>query len=144
MDPLHLDDFLTITYRADLDVLVARWLRPLELAEMRRGYDALLVEALRGGHRRWLLDVRRRLNTHQIGAQWMVSTFLPQLGPRLGGRTRLAYLLAPQYLRDEAADAAFPPPSYFEGQPFVAMRFIEEQVAIAWLLAPAPEPGAAA
>ncbi len=135
MDTLHLDDFLDITYRPDLDVLVARWLRPINLSEMRRGYDALLVEALKGCRQRWLLDVRRRLNTHLVGAQWMVSTFLPQLGPRLGGRTRLAYLLGPEYLRDEAADAAFPPPGYFAGQSFVADRFIEEQAAISWLLA---------
>ncbi|TDN40037.1 hypothetical protein E4631_20725 [Hymenobacter sp. UV11] len=144
MDSLHVDDFLTISYRADLDVLVARWLRPIDLPEMRRGYDALLVAALQGRHRHWLLDVRRRLNTHLLGAQWMASTFLPQLGPRLGGHTRLAYLLAPEYLRDEAADAAFPPPSYFVGQPFVADRFTEEQAAVAWLLAANLAPGAAA
>lgn len=137
MDPLHIDDFLDIIYRSDLDVLVARWLRPINVSEMRRGYDALLTEALKGYHQRWLLDVRRRRNTHLVGAQWMMSTFLPQLGPRLGGHTRLAYLLSPEYLRDEAADAAFPPPGYFAGQPFVADRFIEEQAAIGWLLAAA-------
>ncbi|QKG54123.1 hypothetical protein [Hymenobacter sp. BRD67] len=136
MDLTHLDDFLAISYRADLDVLVARWLRPIELAEMTRGYEALLDAAASGRHRRWLLDVRRRLNTHQIGAQWMVSTLLPQLELRLGGHTRLAYLLAPLYLRDTAADAAFPPPTYFTGKPFVADRFVDEQLAIDWLLAP--------
>ena len=47
----------------------------------------------------------------------MMSTFLPRLGVQLGGRTRLAYLLAPVYLRDAAADSAFPPSAYFEGKP---------------------------
>ena len=54
-----------------------------------------------------------------MGAQWMVNTLLSQLAHRLGGRTKLAYLMAPVYMRDEAADAAFPPAAYFVGKPFV-------------------------
>ena len=126
-------DFLDISYRADLDLLAGRWLRPIGLAEMQQGYQLLLAAAVAHGCRRWLLDVRRRQNTHQIGAQWMVSTFLPLLAPQLGGRTRLAYLMAPAYLRDQAADAAFPSPAYFADKPFVGERFIEESMAIAWL-----------
>ena len=133
MSPLLVQDFLEISYRADLDVLVARWLRPIELPEMQYGYQLLLEAAQAGNCRRWLLDVRRRLNTHQIGAQWMVSSFLPLVGARLGGRTQLAYLLAPTYMRDLAADAAFPQPSYFAGKPFIGERFIEENTAIEWL-----------
>lgn len=126
-------EFLNISYRSDLDLLVGRWLRPIELAEMQQGYQQLLETAVANNCRRWLLDVRRRQNTHQIGAQWMVSTFLPLLAPQLDGRTRLAYLMAPVYLRDTAADAAFPPPTYFEGKSFIGERFIEENAAIAWL-----------
>ncbi len=133
MSPILVQDFLEISYRADLDVLVARWLRPIELPQMQQGYQLLLEAAQAGNCRQWLLDVRRRLNTHQIGAQWMVSSFLPQLGTQLGGRTRLAYLLAPVYTRDSAADSAFPPPSYFTGKPFIGERFIEENAAIEWL-----------
>ena len=126
-------NFLEISYRADLGLLTGRWLRPIELAELQQGYYLLLEVALANGCRRWLLDVRRRQNTHQIGASWMISTFLPLLGPQLGGRTRLAYLMAPAYLRDAAADAAFPTPAYFVDKPFVGERFIEENTAIAWL-----------
>ncbi|MBF9236222.1 hypothetical protein I2I05_02325 [Hymenobacter sp. BT683] len=133
MNPILVQDFLEISYRTDLDLLVGRWLRPIELPEMQRGYQLLLDAAQAGGCRRWLLDVRRRQNTHQLGARWMVTTWLPQLEPRLGGRTRLAYLMAPVYLRDEAADAAFPPAAYFVDKPFIGERFIEESAAIAWL-----------
>lgn len=63
----------------------------------------------------------------------MLSTFLPLLAPQLGGRTRLAYLMAPIYLRDTAADAAFPLPAYFEDRSFIGERFIAENAAIAWL-----------
>ncbi len=133
MNPILVQDFLEISYRADLDLLVGRWLRPVELAELQHGYALLLDAAVAGRCRYWLLDVRRRQNTHQIGAQWMVTTWLPQLGPRLGGRTRLAYLLAPAYLRNEAADAAFPAAAYFDDKPFIGERFIEEKDALAWL-----------
>ena len=68
----------------------------------------------------------------------MVSSLLPRLGPTLGGRNRLAYLIASIYLRDVAADSAFPPPSYFEGKPFIGERFIEESAPIAWLRTDTP------
>ena len=64
----------------------------------------------------------------------MVSTFWPRLGAELGGRTRLAYLLALVYLRAPTADSAFPPLACFAGKPFVVERFTEERAAIAWLL----------
>ena len=131
MEKIIGEDFLEIIYRPDLDMLVARWPRAIGLPELQRGYELLLAGAIGCGCRRWLLDVRRRLNTHQLGAQWMMSSLLSRLGPQLGGRTRLAYLLAPIYLR--AADAAFPPPAYFNGKPFVADRFVEEQAATVWL-----------
>jgi hypothetical protein len=133
MNPVRVEDFLEITYRADLEVLVARWLRPVDMPELMHGYELMLETAQAGAARRWLIDVRRRFNTHQLGAQWMVSSFLPRLGPALGSRSRLAYLLAPMYMRDAAADLAFPPPSYFEGKPFIGDRFIEENAAIEWL-----------
>ena len=133
MKPILVQDFLEISYRADLDLLLGRWLRPIELGEMQQGYHMLLEAAVTGQCRQWLLDVRRRQNTHKVGAQWMVSTFLPQLAAHLGGRTRLAYLMAPMYMRDTEADAAFPPATFFDDKPFVGERFIEENAALNWL-----------
>ena len=114
-------------------MLVGRWMHPIELEDLRHGYQLLLEAAEADKCQRWLLDVRRRQNTHQVSAQWIVNTLLPQLAPRLGGRTKLAYLMAPVYMRDEAADAAFPPAAHFVGKPFVGEWFIEENTAIAWL-----------
>ena len=112
-------DFLKIRYRAYLDLLVGRWLRPIEREELQHGYQLLLEAAEAGKYQHWLLNVRRRQNTHQLSAQWIVNTLLPQLAHRLGGRTKLAYLMAPVYMRDEAANAAFPPAAYFVGKPVV-------------------------
>ncbi|TGE26750.1 hypothetical protein [Hymenobacter metallicola] len=126
-------DFLTISFRPDLNILVVRWQRLISLAEMQQGYLHLLEHAAYHNCRHWLLDGRRRFNTDREGAQWMVSTFLPLLHPRLGQRTYLAYLLAPVTLREQDADAAFPPPAYFLDKPFLGERFVEEGEAISWL-----------
>jgi len=45
MSPILVRDFLKISYRADLDLLVDRWLRPIELEELQHGYQLLLEAA---------------------------------------------------------------------------------------------------
>lgn len=135
-------EYLEVTYRPDLDVLCIRWMRQVSEEEMRQGYLALLELAVQHQCRQWLLDARRRFNTHREGAIWMVNTFLPLLPQRLGGRTALAYLLAPVIMRDTEADAAFPPAQFFETKPFVGERFTDERAAMDWLQAarqPRPE-----
>ena len=57
-----------LTYRPDLDVLAARWLRPVTRDKIQQSYGALLAEAGRRRCRCWLPDWRRRRNTHQLGA----------------------------------------------------------------------------
>lgn len=126
-------DFLALSYRPDLEVLVVRWMRVISLAEMCHGYELLLLAAAQYRCRQWLIDARRRNNTDREGAVWMVQNFLPRLHGQLGGRTALAYLLPPVHLRDQLADAAFPPASFFEGKPFVAERFTDERTALDWL-----------
>jgi hypothetical protein len=130
---MHVSDFLHVVYRADLDILFGRWMRLVSGAEMQAGYRYLLEQAAGHQCRHWLLDARRRINTDKEGAQWMVGTFLPDAGTHLGGHLRLAYLLGPVILRNQEADAAFPPPSFFVGKAFMAEQFIEEGEAIAWL-----------
>ena len=70
----------------------------------------------------------------------MVSILLPKPGPRLGGRTRLAYLLMPAFRRGQKAGAAFWPMQYLDGKPFVSERFVEEPMALAWLQVDAGAP----
>ncbi|UOQ79005.1 hypothetical protein MUN84_11045 [Hymenobacter sp. 5516J-16] len=126
-------EFVEVTHRADLDVLLIRWMRKVTLEEMCAGYHYVLERAAEHRCRQWLLDARRRFNTDRDGAHWMITSFLPTLHARLGGRTYLAYLLVPVIMRDVEADAAFPPASFFEGKPFAAERFIDEREAVAWL-----------
>lgn len=131
--PTAIPDFLQVTYRPDLNILLVRWMRQVSLEEMQQGYLYLLDVAVEHQCRQWLLDARRRFNTDRAGARWMVDSFLPSLYAHLGGRTYLAYLLVPVIMRDVEADAAFPPPSYFEDKPFIGERFIDERAAVEWL-----------
>lgn len=130
---MSVPDFLTISYRPDLKMMVVRWMRVITLAEMCQGYELLLQAAIEHQCRQWLLDVRRRNNTDREGAQWMQHYFLPRMARELGGYVALAYLLPPIHLRDSAADGAFPPASYFEGKSFSSDRFIDERMALEWL-----------
>jgi hypothetical protein len=68
VSPLLVEDCLEISCQADLDLLIARWLIPIELPKMRQGHQLLLEAARAGNCRRWLLDVRHCLNTPQVGA----------------------------------------------------------------------------
>jgi hypothetical protein len=131
--PIAAPDFLQVTYRPDLEILLVRWMRQVSLEEMKQGYLYLLDVAVEHKCRQWLLDARRRFNTDRDGARWMIDSFLPSLHARLGGRTYLAYLLVPVIMRDVEADAAFPPASFFEGKPFIGERFIDERAAVEWL-----------
>ena len=45
MSPILVRNFLKISYRANLDLLVDRWLRPIELEELQHGYQLLLKAA---------------------------------------------------------------------------------------------------
>jgi hypothetical protein len=128
-------DYLAISYRPDLRVLVGRWMRPVTLPEMQAGYELLLEAAITHQCQEWLLDVRRRFNTDREGAHWMTTEFLPAVARRMGGRTYLAYLLAPLLLRDQSADDAFPTPESMVAAPFLGVRFTDEREAIEWLLA---------
>ncbi|GAA3938766.1 hypothetical protein [Hymenobacter algoricola] len=126
-------DFLQLEYRADLQVVVGRWMRQASLAELQQGYQALLEVAAPAGCRGWLLDARRRNNTDPGIQRWLISGFLDGAAARLGGRVRLAYLLPPPQLRDLAADGAFPPAAFFADKPYDATRFVDERQAVEWL-----------
>ncbi|KUG05867.1 hypothetical protein [Solirubrum puertoriconensis] len=127
--------FLDLAYRPDLHIVVGRWLRQINLEELKQGYLDMLELAAAHQCPYWLLDARRRVDTDKDATGWMLSYFAPQLPLRLGGqRSYLAYLVAPTHLRDVASDANFPPVSYFQDKPYMSSRFTDEAQAVEWLL----------
>lgn len=123
------NELLDLSFRADLGLLFGRWLRPpVDEAEFRQGYEAILALAARHGARYWLLDLRRRGPIGAEATRWVTDTFLPQLAERLQCRSCLAYLLSPSHLTAYAAqpEAAAPAPCD------VAL-FSDEHAALHWL-----------
>ena len=87
---------LDLLHRPDLPVLIARWHREVSPAELRAGYEALLVAADAAACGRWLLDLRRREDlTEPSVTAWFSQTFAPALRGRYPEAVRLAFLVSP-------------------------------------------------
>ncbi|UOR04609.1 hypothetical protein MUN82_16875 [Hymenobacter aerilatus] len=133
MQKLPSPEYLDLTYRADLNLLVSRWMRHPSVAEMQHGYNLMLNAAATHGCVRWLIDARRRDHANQSGIPWMIEVFYPQLASRLEGRVFLAFLLAPMHLQALESDTSLLPLSYFDTLPYQIGRFLEERAAMTWL-----------
>lgn len=128
-------DYLTATYRPDLDVLVVRWRRPTTLEELHEAYYLLLDSAAALPCPYWLLDVRGRDGSNKNNIQWMIDNFYPLLAQRFTRRVYLAYLFAPSHLRDLETAPNLLPPAYFDDKQYLLGRFSDEATALGWLRA---------
>lgn len=129
--PTALADFAELTFRPDLQVLFARWIRPVSSTELQQSYEALLAAATPHQCRFWLLDLRRRGISSEDDTLWTLETFLPRLPPRLGGRVYLAFLVSPSHL--SAIDQESGAPMVTNAQCHVRL-FTDEGLATAWLI----------
>lgn len=91
-------DFLELRYRADLQLLVARWRRPVSAAELRQGYRATLRLAREVKCPFWQVDLRSRNAADPADRQWLTAEFLTRAAQRLAGPVCLGYLLTPSLL----------------------------------------------
>ncbi|KUG06326.1 hypothetical protein [Solirubrum puertoriconensis] len=92
-----LQDIVDLSFRDDLDLLFSRWLRGVDDAEVRQGYEAALALAAPRRARYWLLDMRRRGMVSTTATRWVMEAFLPRLVTTLGGQVYLAYLISPAH-----------------------------------------------
>ncbi|AMJ65178.1 hypothetical protein [Hymenobacter sp. PAMC 26628] len=99
-------DFLRLAYRPDVHQLVARWRQQGPVAELRRGYRALLAAAEAAACPYWVVDVRSRDALDAAATRWLTDTFLPLLPARLASPVYLAYLVSPRHLAVLGAAAA--------------------------------------
>ncbi|TGD82387.1 hypothetical protein [Hymenobacter wooponensis] len=127
-------NYLTVSSTSEQNLLTARWLRSVMPFELHRGYQAMLDIAAERQCRYWLVDIRRRSSIDSLDVHWMLEEFYPQLYPRLGRTTFIAFLMAPNQLAGVLADSSIPPlapPE--EGRPYILQRFTEEKPALEWL-----------
>ena len=134
MQKFSTPDYLTITYRGDLGMLVARWLRPVSSAETREGYHFILKAGRHFSCPYWLLDSRRRLPADAETTDWGLFEFFPQISPQMGQRVYLSQLLSPSY---QQVTQSLPVFQQLESTPqtYQMRRFNDEAQAVAWLRA---------
>lgn len=132
MQQFSTPDYLTITYRADLRMIVARWLRPTSSPETREGYHFILKAGVHFSCPYWLLDGRRRLPADAETTNWALFEFFPQASAQLGQRVCLSQLLSPSY---QQATDAIPAIQQLEEAPhaYQMRRFNDEAQAVDWL-----------
>ncbi|GGG39958.1 hypothetical protein [Hymenobacter glacieicola] len=89
-------DYLRLSYRADLHLLIMRWTRAATSVEHRAGYQAALglAQEHQAGH--WLIDLRSRGLAELADLQWVLEDFRAEMRSTLPATTRrLAYLTTP-------------------------------------------------
>lgn len=135
-----MSDFSTeafsLVYRADLGLIIGRWLMDVPPPALQGTYEAMLAAAQAHGNCRfWLLDLRRRPVAGPDLNAWFRDQFSPRIAAALNGPLFTAYLAGPHqrpatesdemelYFRREAAVRAFP------------QLFENEVEAVAWLRA---------
>ncbi|GAA4001133.1 hypothetical protein GCM10022408_10400 [Hymenobacter fastidiosus] len=138
--PTSATDFMELTFRPDVGTLLGRWLRPASEPEIRQGYEATLSAATTHRSRYWLLDLRRRGPISEDCTHWVLEAFLPRLGPLLGGRTYIAFLMSPGHL--SAVDQENGAPLVSSAACHVRL-FSDEGNAAEWLLRRQRHDGAA-
>ena len=99
-------DFLELRYRPDLQLLVARWRRPVSAAELRQGYYAMLRLAREVNCVCWQVDLRSRNAPDSADRHWLTAEFLTQAAQRLDGPVCLGYLLTPSLLAQMGSPTA--------------------------------------
>jgi hypothetical protein len=88
---------LTLAYRPDLGLVIARWQREVSASELQSGYLAIRDKADEARCGRWLLDLRRREDMIEpVINAWFSYEFLLSLRGRYEAPARLAFLVSPQ------------------------------------------------
>ena len=120
---------LSLAYRPDLGLIIARWQREVTPAELQSGYLAIRAAADEARCDAWLLDLRRRdgVIDPDVNA-WFSREFAPSLRGRYGRVARLAFLVSP--LRAQHPVAALVSAADAECQ---LATFTDEAQAYQWL-----------
>ena len=120
---------LSLAYRPDLGLVIARWQREVTPAELQSGYLAIRAAADEVRCSQWLLDLRRREDVIEpVVNAWFSREFAPSLRRRYATPVRLAFLVSP--LRAQQPVTAMVSAAEADCQ---RATFMDEAAAYAWL-----------
>lgn len=124
-------DYVLISYRPDLHLLIMRWTRPATPAEHRAGYQAGLRVAQPVQAGRWLIDLRSRGLADPADLRWILHDFRAELRAALPGIScRIAYFTTPY--QAELLTARLQELNSLSGALEIRV-FVEETPAYMWL-----------
>lgn len=124
---------LSLTHRADLDILVGRWSYQPDATQLPAAYAHLTREALACGCRLWLQDIRSRTLNDPQTTQWLLTEYFPQMARQLGGRLIVAYLSSPTLMEMIVSGPGYKQASAYTSEPYILEFFGTEGEALAWL-----------
>jgi hypothetical protein len=130
---LTASDYLSVSFRSDLNMLVVRWLREVSAPETREGYHQVLAAARQTNCPYWLLDGRRRKPADAATTQWGFQEFFPTLRSQLGQDAFLSQLLSPYYQQITQELPVFQENETSPTQTYHMRRFNDEASAVQWL-----------
>ena len=124
----------SLAYEPSRGTVVGGWSKPVEMAQLRACYEALLAAAQAHKNCRfWLLDLRQR-NWHTPEfARWFTTDFVPRAVATLRQPLFIAYLVADEqqpYIESEATNNILRQAAAVNCYPFY---FECEPDALAWL-----------
>lgn len=129
-------EYLNLSYRPDLRMVVLRWLRDTSLSELQLGHQAALHLARQQAAAHWFVDVRRLVVTNSSHSGWVIDSFLPQAAALLAEPLRIAYLMSPNRQNAIATQPDLRTVisrSQVSGCPYSLRIFLEEASAMTWL-----------
>jgi len=130
-------DYLSLDFRADLNLLVMRWLRDVNLAELQAGFAEAQALVEQHGAHHWFVDVRRRGALNASDSAWVADVFLPQMARQLEPKLLVvAYLLAPfraKAIQEQAPLHNTVARAQASTQPYRLSTFLDEAAAVEWL-----------
>ena len=130
---LPVADYVLVSYRPDLHLLIMRWTRPATPAEHRAGYQAALALAQQEQAGRWLIDLRSRGLADPTDLLWVLADFRQAFRAALPTlHRRIAYFTTPYHadtLATRLRELQTGSPDDLQFQVFV-----EETPAYQWLM----------
>ncbi|HEX8428511.1 hypothetical protein [Hymenobacter sp.] len=131
-------EYLNLSYRPDLRMVVLRWLRDASLPELQAAHQAALELALRHSAVFWFIDVRRRQVVNNTHTRWVADEFLPYAAALLpSNKLRIAYFTSPgrQHITNSDPEMQLTiMRAQSPSQPYRLRSFLDEASAMAWLL----------
>ena len=97
MNMMPFDNYLSFVFREDLNIMILRWIKKVNSAQLRNGYQEALHKAMEFRMRHWLFDLRGRGPICKEDEMWVTNNFFPRAEAQFEDPNFFAYLITPSH-----------------------------------------------